>query len=380
MRRVPITKAAPLTAERVSRFAGTRPFLATGAVAANGDLDPEPVTYDARPSRADLIARRGDVCFARMKNTVKVRVFEAADEDLILSTGFAVLRPNPDLMDARYLAHFLRTADFQAAKDRLCSGATQKAITNANIKLLAVPLPPLSEQKRIADTLDRTETLRRDRFAALVKVNTLSQAIFLNLFGDPVVNPKSWAVHTLDQVGTLDRGVSRHRPRNARELIGGPYPLVQTGEVANCDGYIRQFNSTYSELGLRQSKMWPAGTLCITIAANIAKTGILTFDACFPDSVVGFCAEEPATVEYVRVWMSFLQKRLEDAAPEFAQKNINLAILRALKIPVPPIDYQREFARRIAAAERLKIEYRAFLTELETLLMSLRHRAFSRGL
>ncbi|HRA89425.1 MAG TPA: hypothetical protein PK992_15175, partial [Planctomycetaceae bacterium] len=82
------------------------------------------------------------------------------------------------------------------------------------------------------------------------------------------------------------------------------------------------------DIGLRQSKMWPAGTLCITIAANIAKTGILTFDACFPDSVVGFRADDPATVEYVRVWLSFLQKALEDSAPESAQKNINLAILR----------------------------------------------------
>jgi len=89
-------------------------------------------------------------------------------------------------------------------------------------------------------------------------------------------------------VGTLDRGVSKYRPRNAPELLGGPYPLVQTGEVSNCDGYIRSHVSTYSESGLRQSKMWPAGTLCITIAANIAKTGILTFPSCFPDSVVGF--------------------------------------------------------------------------------------------
>lgn len=138
------------------------------------------------------------------------------------------------------------------------------------------------------------------------------------------------------EVGTLDRGISKHRPRNAPELLGGSHPLVQTGEVANCDGYIRSYTSTYSDLGLRQSKMWPAGTLCITIAANIAKTGILTFEACFPDSVVGFRADDPATVEYVRVWLSFLQKALEDSAPESAQKNINLAILRGLNIPLPP--------------------------------------------
>jgi type I restriction enzyme S subunit len=237
-------------------------------------------------------------------------------------------------------------------------------------------LPPLPEQRRIAEVLDKAEGLRAKRRAALTQLDTLNQSIFLEMFGDPVVNPKVWPVKKFGQVGTLDRGVSKHRPRNAPELLGGPYPLVQTGEVANCDGYIRSHNSTYSEIGLRQSKMWPAGTLCITIAANIAKTGILTFDACFPDSVVGFRSHEPATVEFVRCWLSFLQKTLEDTAPESAQKNINLAILRDLNVPLPPLSDQCKFARRIAAVEELKTTHRAALAELDALFASLQHRAF----
>ena len=122
--------------------------------------------------------------------------------------------------------------------------------------------------------------------------------------------------------------------------------------------------------------MWPAGTLCITIAANIAKTGILTFDACFPDSVVGFRAEDAATVEFARTWLSFLQKTLEDNAPESAQKNINLAILRDLDVPLPPIELQLEFAHRIAAVDKLKSAHRASLAKLDALFASLQHRAF----
>ncbi len=122
--------------------------------------------------------------------------------------------------------------------------------------------------------------------------------------------------------------------------------------------------------------MWPAGTLCITIAANIAKTGILKFDACFPDSVVGFSSDDPATIEYVRVWLSFLQKNLEKMAPESAQKNINLEILRNLDIPFPQIDLQHEFARRIIAVEKLKSAHRASLAELDALFASLQYRAF----
>ena len=143
---------------------------------------------------------------------------------------------------------------------------------------------------------------------------------------------------------------------------------------------IRYHTATYSETGLRQSRLWPAGTLCITIAANIGKTGILTFPACFPDSVVGFTAAQPPTVEYVRVWLSFLQKALEEAAPESAQKNINLAILRNLVVPVPPLPLQQTFATRIQAVEALKATHRTALAELDALFASLQHRAFAGAL
>jgi len=122
--------------------------------------------------------------------------------------------------------------------------------------------------------------------------------------------------------------------------------------------------------------MWPRGTLCITIAANIAKTGILTFDACFPDSVVGFRCDDAATVQFVRVSLSFLQKSLEDAAPESAQKNINLAILRGLEVPEPGLELQRDFAIRLASVEHHMAPHRASLREMETLFASLQHRAF----
>src|SRR6476646_2180193 len=105
---------------------------------------------------------------------------------------------------------------------------------------------------------------------------------------------------SLGELGALDRGRSKHRPRNARHLYGGPYPFIQTGDIANSDGYIRTHTQTYSEAGLAQSRQWPTETLCITIAANIGKTAILTYPACFPDSVVGFTPGEDVTIEYVQ--------------------------------------------------------------------------------
>ena len=94
-----------------------------------------------------------------------------------------------------------------------------------------------------------------------------------------------WRLLKLDQLGTLQRGRSRHRPRYALHLYGGNYPFIQTGEIREARKYVRNFEQTYNEAGLEQSKLWPKGTLCITIAANIAELGVLAFDACFPDSV-----------------------------------------------------------------------------------------------
>lgn len=249
-------------------------------------------------------------------------------------------------------------------------------VSVADIRNLEIPLPPLHEQHRIAAILDQADALRTKRREALAQLDSLTQSIFIEMFGDPVTNPKGCAVKKLGDVGELNRGISKHRPRNAPELLGGIYPLVQTGEIANCDGYIRNHNSSYSEFGLRQSKLWPAGTLCITIAANIARTGILTFDACFPDSVVGFTAPDRGTVEYVRVWLSFLQRALEASAPESAQKNINLAILRNLDIPLPSISLRQTFSDRIAKVEKIKMTYRDSLSTVDTLFASLQHRAF----
>jgi type I restriction enzyme S subunit len=203
------------------------------------------------------------------------------------------------------------------------------------------------EQRRIVDIISRAEGIIRLQRQATEKAREIIPAIFLDMFGDPATNPKGWPTKTFGSVGTLDRGKSRHRPRDAKELYGGPYPFIQTGDIANSGGRITKFGVTYSELGLAQSKLWPKGTLCITIAANIAKTAILEFDACFPDSVVGFLPDNGIRTEYVQVWLSFLQPTLEAIAPQAAQKNINLEILRKLPIPVPPLRLQEEFADRI---------------------------------
>ena len=257
------------------------------------------------------------------------------------------------------------------------SFATVKHLSVDKIKNIQIPLPPLSTQQKIAAILDAADELRQKDKALVAKYDELTQALFLDMFGDPVTNPKGWEKIKFEKVGKLDRGKSKHRPRNEPKLLGGKYPLIQTGDIANCGGNITEYKSTYSEFGLAQSKLWKSGTLCITIAANIAKTGILTFDACFPDSVVGFIPNEKTNTIYTQYWMSFLQKIIEGAAPESAQKNINLEILRDLDFMLAPIKLQNQFAERVKAIEEQKSIAQASALKSEELFNSLLQKAFN---
>ena len=162
--------------------------------------------------------------------------------------------------------------------------------------------------------------------------------------------PEGYAYTNLANLGELGRGKSKHRPRNAPELFGGQYPFIQTKEVRAAGRIIREYSQTYSERGLEQSKLWPEGTLCITIAANIAETAFLGFEGCFPDSIVGFTATKRlALPEYVELFIKSVRKRIEAYAPATAQKNINLTTLENLVVPLCSLGEQRELVNLLEA-------------------------------
>ena len=274
----------------------------------------------------------------------------------------------------RYLYHFLKGRT--AYLNSLGRGATFKEISKSIVENIEIPLPHLAEQCKIAAMLDKVSDLIAKRRQQLDKLDEMVKARFVEMFGDPVSNSLNLPLLSLPQLGEFGRGVSKHRPRNAPELLGGQYPLIQTGEVANSELYISSFENTYSELGFKQSKMWKAGTLCITIAANIAKTAILAFDACFPDSVVGFVANEKTNNIFIHYWFGFFQQILEAQAPESAQKNINLKILSELKVIVPSMELQDQFAAFVEQTENTKTTISRSLEKLETLKKALMQEYF----
>ncbi len=291
------------------------------------------------------------------------------------STEIIPLRPDAAL-DRRYLAYFLRSADTVAHISERTAGARMPRADMDFVLGLQLLLPSLDEQRRIIDLLSRAEGIVRLRHEAQKKAVEIIPALFLDMFGDPATNPKGWPLVPFGKVGSLDRGRSRHRPRDADELYGGPYPFIQTGDIANSGGRITRYSSTYSEMGLAQSKLWAKGTLCITIAANIAKTGVLDFDACFPDSVVGFVPGETVFTSYIQGWLSFLQPTLEASAPQAAQKNINLEILRSLPVPVPPLPLQGKFDRHCEQLSAVQSQQAAGSVKAVTAFNALLARTF----
>ena len=163
-----------------------------------------------------------------------------------------------------------------------------------------------------------------------------------------------WKPAKLDELGFVGRGKSRHRPRNAAFLYGGRYPFFQTGDIKAANFYLTEYSQTYSEEGLAQSKLWKQGTLCITIAANIAESAILGIEGCFPDSVVGFVPDaDKADVRFIKYYLEILKLRMQNISHGATQDNLSLDKLLSFDFLVPPLPIQRRIASILFAYDDL---------------------------
>ena len=270
-------------------------------------------------------------------------------------------------LDPKYVAYYLRTSLF---KEQIKSSVSSGKISSINAKGLGkaeIPIPCPDNPKKSLEI--QAEIVRiLDAFTAMTAELTAELSLRkkqYNYYRDQLLSfefPSSGGVpegrggrevewKTLGEVALeFGRGKSKHRPRNDPKLYGGNIPFIQTGDIRNASHVIAKYSQTYSDLGLKQSKLWPKGTLCITIAANIAETSILGFDACFPDSVIGFVANPDKTSSgYVEYLLSSLKTKLEEKGQGSAQSNINLGTFENLKLPFPPLSEQ---ARIVAILDK----------------------------
>ena len=281
-------------------------------------------------------------------------------------------------VDQVYLFHSLQPQ--LDAIHRRTPQTTVRHLSTKDILAIACFLPPLSEQRRIAEILDTVDAAIRKTEQVIAKLQQMKQGLLHDLltcgidehghlrnpqthpeqFKDSPLGriPKDWEVRPLVSAATIERGKFTHRPRNDSRFYGGSIPFIQTGDVtATNGGIVTAFSQTLNARGATVSKEFPECTIAITIAANIADTAILGIPMYFPDSVVGAIVQPPNNTRFVELTIRRAKPRLEARAPQSAQKNINLQDLRPLLTAFPrPMEQDRIAAVYAAHMTRLDEE------------------------
>lgn len=293
--------------------------------------------------------------------------------------------------DKQYLYYYLlHVVDKLYAKTH---GSGMVHITLKPFKNTEIYIPSLSEQHRIVSHIEslfaKLDEAKEKAQAVVDGFELRKSAILHKAFTGELterwrskndMSLTDWRQVKFGDLGVLERGRSKHRPRNDPKLFGGKYPFIQTGDVARSGMYVVEHSQTLSEIGMEQSRIFPKDTLCITIAANIGDVAILTYDCCFPDSVVGFTPNDLTSSKFIYYMMSTIQHELEATAPATAQKNINLKILNDLMINLPSISEQREILTVLEnifeKQQQAKEAAEAVLSQIDTMKKAILARAF----
>ncbi|BCV38388.1 type I restriction-modification system restriction endonuclease DNA specificity subunit HsdS [Shewanella chilikensis] len=331
-------------------------------------LPSEYIKFSDAPSRARRKLQQGDVLMSTVRPNLKAfAYFNVSETDFVASTGFSVIRAKNG-NDGRFIFNTILGDDISSQIDSLVVGSNYPAINSSDVKNLEVLTPTPTEQQKIAKILTSVDEVIEKTQAQIDKLKDLKTGMMQELltqgvgvdgkphteFKDSPVGriPKAWECLPLSKVAKLERGKFSHRPRNDPAFYNGLIPFLQTGDVPKESPHITAYSQTLNDNGLKVSKLFASGTLVITIAATIGEIGILTFDSCFPDSLVGISVDQKKALPmYVLYVMRHLKNELDLLAPQTAQKNINLDILNPFEIPVPPIEEQRHISQMLSSID-----------------------------
>ena len=283
----------------------------------------------------------------------------------IVSPAYAVYRPIARRIDSRYTHYLVRSDEYVGLFGTWSYGVIPSRWRLYPEVFLRLPLllPPFSEQRAIAAFLDRetkridTLIVKKERQIELLQEKEaalISRAVTKGLdrtakMRDSGVEwigemPSHWEVKPLKRVLKVVRGKFSHRPRNDPRFYDGQYPFIQTADIVAARKYIRNYQQTLNEDGMSVSKMFPRGTLVMSIAANIGDMGILDFDACFPDSIVGFIPSKLVDLNYCYYSLLSLKSELLSTATLNTQLNINVDRIGTIRMIVPPKQEQSYIA------------------------------------
>ena len=318
--------------------------------------------------RRRLTLRAGDVLFTKDSETPdEIGIPSYVTEDMphvLCGYHLALARPRPNVVDGAFLAEALGSNASKREFARVANGVTRFGLTLGGTASIPILLPPLSEQRAIAAVLDSIDEAIERTEAVIAATEQLRDSLLHELLTRGVPGwhtewkdvpglgtiPADWEVVRLGDVAAVERGKFAHRPRNEPRFYGGSIPFIQTGDVVQANGRIKEHSQTLNELGLSISRLFPTGTIVITIAANIGETAITDYPVAFPDSLVGIISTA-IDRRFLEYFLRTQKTRLSQFAPESAPKNINLEDLRPLSTPLPS---QREQTAIAAALDRVE--------------------------
>jgi type I restriction enzyme S subunit len=335
--------------------------------------------------------RVGDILIIKIGSIGYSAIVESLNgfEFAIIPANLAKVTPDATKVDLSYLHKWLTSVDAKRYLNSVASKTAQPALSLGKIKSLPLPLPPLAEQRRIAEVLDRAEALRAKRRAALAQLDSLTQSLFLDLFGDPATNPKGWPIKTLgDLVAEFRYGSSNKSANQGKPALRIPNVAGGTIDLTNLK-LVPVDAAEFERLRLRDGDLLFVRTngnpdfvgRCAVFDSKAAGTsGFAGNEFIFASYLIRarLAAANIAPV-FLREYLlgdegrRQLRSRSKTSAGQF---NINTESLGAIPVPLPPISLQREFARRVTAVEALKTAQRASLAELDALFATLQHRAF----
>ena len=326
---------------------------------------------------ARKFAEPGDILISVRAPVGDVNV---ATEHCGIGRGLAAVRPGPD-SDPWFLYFALLYS--KPALEFMATGSTFASVNKNTLNGLDIPFFDRLTQAAIGRFLHSLVYWIEQEDEAVRIAQALKRAVMRTLFTHGLrgeaqketeigLVPESWEVSTLGEVAQLERGRFLHRPRNEPRFYGGTTPFVQTGDVVRSGGRIREFVQTLNEDGVAISHIFPAGTILITIAANIGFTGVLQFDSACPDSLVAITPRQALNVEFLEYFLQTQQEEMDKLAPKGTQKNINIQFLTPWPVVVPPDDEQREIVTMLEAIDRkidLHRKKRAVLDDLFKVLL-----------
>ena len=386
MKTLPFTECVDLVGSACKPFDGTKKYVSTGAIDVDhiNEADTEIVDYKGKPSRANLEVVPGDVLFAKMQGTKKTLLIDSILANNVYSTGFSAVRANKDVLTDRCLYHLLTSEMFLAQKDKNCSGATQKAITNAGLSRIIINVPGKKEQELIAAQLDKITGIITKHQQELSTLDDLVKARFVEMFGDMLLNPKAWPEQRLDSIAAIVSGITKGRKVKTNELFEVPYMAVSNVK----DGYIdwttvKTIMATSAEI--EQYRLIPEDVL-MTEGGDPDKLGRGAIIYAPPKNCIHqnhiFRVRLDKTY-LIPVYMAqYLQQQkakryfLGCAKQTTGIASINMTQLSALPVLIPPLELQKEYAAFVARVDKTKAAVQEALNETQLLFDSLMQKYF----